>query len=80
MNKKDLRHLTVSLEYNGPITAPIDKGTEVANIIVSKKDEVIKKIPLYALRFKKINFLKFIKISELFDLGDVSKKTFFYCF
>ena len=37
INKKDIRHLTVSLEYNGPISAPIDEGEEVANIIVSKK-------------------------------------------
>ena len=28
INKKDIRHLTVSLEYNGPISAPIDKGTK----------------------------------------------------
>ena len=73
LNKKDLRHLTVSLEYNGPITAPIDKGTEVANIIVSKKDEVIKKLPLYASEdLKKVNFFKsLLKSLNYLIWGDV---------
>ena len=48
INKKDIRHLNISLEYEGPVSAPIDKGTQVANIIISKKDEIIKKLPLYA--------------------------------
>ncbi len=59
VNKKDIRHLTVKLEYKGPISAPVDKGEEVANIIVSKKDEIIKKLPLYAAEdLKKVNFFK----------------------
>jgi len=59
VNKKDIRHLNISLEYKGPISAPIDIGTQVANIIVSNKNEVIKKIPLYAAEeLKKVNFFK----------------------
>jgi len=59
VNKKDIRHLTVKLEYKGPISAPVDKGEKVANIIVSKKDEIIKKLPLYAAEdLKKVNFFK----------------------
>ena len=59
VNKKDIRHLTVSLEYKGPITAPISLGTEVASIVVSKKDDIIKKIPLYASEdLKKVNFFR----------------------
>ena len=59
INKKDIRNLTVSLEYSGPISAPIQKGTEVAKIIVSKKDEKIKELPLYAAEdLKKVNFFK----------------------
>ena len=59
INKKDIRHLSVSLQYNGPIKAPIDEGTEVANIIVYNKDKVIKKLPLYASEdLKKVNFIK----------------------
>ena len=37
INKKDIRHLTVSLEYNGPISAPIKEGTKIAMINVLKK-------------------------------------------
>ncbi len=59
INKKDIRHLTISLEYKGPIAAPIKKGTEIANIVVSKKGEVIKSVPLYAAEdLKKVNFFK----------------------
>ena len=59
MNKKDIRNLKVSLEYDGPILAPVDKGTQVANITVTKKGEVIKKLPLYAMEdLKKVNFFK----------------------
>ena len=37
----------------------IQKGEEVANIIVSKKDEIIKTLPLYAAEdLKKVNFFK----------------------
>ena len=59
INKKDLRQLTISLEYDGPIAAPVDKGTPIAKIVVSKKDKVIKSIPLYAAEnLKKVNFFK----------------------
>ena len=59
INKKDIGHLTISLDYTGPIKAPVNKGTKVANIIVSKKDEIIKSLPLYASEdLKKVNFFK----------------------
>ena len=73
INKKDIRHLSVFLEYKGPILAPIDKGSQVANIIVKKKDVVIKKIPLYATEdVKKVNFFKSLLISLNYLIwGDV---------
>ena len=73
INKKDIRHLSVSLEYNGPISAPIDKGTEIANLIVSNKDEVIKKLPLFAdENIKKVNVFKSLLTSLNFLIwGDV---------
>ena len=73
VNKKDIRHLTVKLEYEGPISAPVDKGTEVANIIVSKKDEIIKKLPLYAAEdLKKVNIFKSLLTSLNYLIwGDV---------
>ncbi len=59
INKKDIRHLSVTLEYEGPVSAPIKEGTEIANIVISKKDEVIKKLPLYAAEdLKKVNIFK----------------------
>ena len=59
INKKDISHLTFSLEYTGPISAPIKKGTQLANILVSKKNEIIKSVPLYAAEdLQKVNFFK----------------------
>ena len=59
VNKKDISHLTVSLDYEGPILAPVIKGTQIAIMKVKKKDEVIKSLPLYALEdLKKVNFFK----------------------
>ena len=73
VNKKDIRHLTVSLEYDGPISAPIDKGKKIANILVLNKDEVIKKLPLYAAEdLKKVNFFKSLLTSLNYLIwGDV---------
>ncbi len=59
INKKDITHLNVSLEYVGPIQAPIKKGEQIANLIVLKKDEKIKTLPLYAAEdLKKVNFFR----------------------
>ena len=65
--------MTVLLDYNGPITAPITKGTQVANIIISKKDEIIKKLPLYAAEdVKKVNFFRSLLTSLNYLIwGDV---------
>ena len=59
INKKDISHLTISLNYEGPIKAPVIEGTEIATITVKKKDEIIKSLPLYAVEdLKKVNFFK----------------------
>ena len=73
INKKDIRYLTVSLDYKGPIKAPIYKNTEVAKIIVSQKDNTIKEIPLYAAEdIKKVNFFKsFLTSLNYLIWGDV---------
>lgn len=73
INKKDINHLKISLEYNGPIAAPIKKGKQIGNIIVSKKDEIIKSIPLYAAEdLKKVNFFKSLLTSLNYLIwGDV---------
>ena len=59
LNKKDIRHLKVHLEYEGPIKTPIQKDQKIANLIVSDKDEIIKTLPLYASeKVSKVNFFK----------------------
>ncbi len=59
INKKDIRHLKVTLNYNGPIVAPVQKDTKIAELIISNKDEVVKTLPLYAAEdLKKVNFFK----------------------
>jgi len=59
INKKDISHLTVSLDYEGPILAPVTKGTQIATMTVKNKDEIIKSLPLYAIEdLKKVNFFK----------------------
>jgi D-alanyl-D-alanine carboxypeptidase (penicillin-binding protein 5/6) len=59
INKKDISHLTVSLDYEGPILAPVTKGTQIASMTVKNKDEIIKSLPLYAVEdLKKVNFFK----------------------
>ena len=73
INKKDIRHLTVSLNYSGPIKAPIRKGDKIAELTVSKKNEILKTLPLYASEdLKKVNFFRSLIISINYLIwGDV---------
>jgi len=73
IDKKDIRYLTVSLDYKGPIQAPIYKDTEIAKIIVTQKDNTIKEIPLYAAEdVKKVNIFKSLLTSLNYLIwGDV---------
>ena len=73
LKKKDIRHLKVSLEYVGPIKAPIRKDQKIANLIIKKKDEVIKNLPLYASeKISKVNFFKSLVTSLNYLIwGDV---------
>ena len=51
--------MTVSLNYKGPILAPITKGAQIATMTVMKKDQIVKSLPLYAVEdLKKVNFFK----------------------
>ena len=73
INKKDINYFNISLNYSGPIKAPIYKDTEVAKIVVTQKDNVIKEIPLYAAEdVKKVNFFKSLLTSLNYLIwGDV---------
>jgi len=58
-NKKNIRHLSVTIQYKGPIKAPIQKNEKIANLIISNKDKIIKTLPLYASEsIVKVNFFK----------------------
>ena len=73
INKKNIRHLKMLLEYKGPIVAPVSKGEEVASLLISKNKNVVKKIPLYAKEdLKKVNFFKSLVTSINYLIwGDV---------
>ena len=73
INKKDIRHFTISLNYSGPVKAPIQKDEKVAELVVKKKDKVVKTIPLYSSEdLKKVNFFKSLITSLNFLIwGDV---------
>ena len=73
ISKKDIRHLTISLNYTGPIKAPITKGDKVAELSIKKKDKIIKTLPLYASEdLTKVNFFKSLMTSINYLIwGDV---------
>ena len=73
VNKKDIRNLSVLLKYNGPVVAPIQKGEKIASLVILKKDEIIKTLPLYAAEnLKKVNFFKILITSINYLIwGDV---------
>ncbi len=73
IDKKNIRHLKISLQYEGPLVAPIRNGEKIAKIIVYNKNEIIKELPLYAAEdLKKVNFFQslFTSINYLI-WGDV---------
>ena len=73
INKKDIRHLSVILNYSGPVKAPIQKGDKIAELIIKKKDEILKTLPLFASEdLKKVNFFKSLATSLNYLIwGDV---------
>ena len=79
INKKDISHLKISLKYDGPVVAPVQKGAKVAELVVSKKDELVKTLPLYAQEdLKKVNFFKSLLASLNYLMwGDCIKRNLF---
>ncbi len=70
--KNKLKDLKVSLNYNGPLKAPISKGQEIGNLIILSGDEK-KTIPVYSSeKIKKVNFIKSLFLSFNYMIwGDV---------
>ena len=73
LKKKEARNLKVNLKYNGPIKAPIKKDQKIANIEIMVKDEIIKKVPVYAKeKVDKVNVFKSLFMSLNYLIwGDV---------
>ena len=73
INKKDNRNLKITLKYDGPIVAPIQKGDQIAQLEILIKDKLIKSLPLYAAEnLKKVNFFKSLLASINYLIwGDV---------
>ena len=73
ISKKDIRNISVTLNYTGPIVAPIQKGEKIAELKVKNKDEVMKVLPLYAAEdLKKVNFFRSLVTSINYLIwGDV---------
>ena len=73
LKKKESRNLKVNLRYNGPIKAPIQKDQKIANIEIMVKDEIIKKVPVYAKeKVDKVNVFKSLFMSLNYLIwGDV---------
>jgi len=72
-SKKDSRKINVSIEYNGPIKAPILKDQKIANLKVYKAKELLHNVPIFAAEeVKKINFIKSVLSSINYMIwGDV---------
>ena len=73
VNKKDIRNLKISIKYQGPISAPIQKNEKIAELVVMNKDKIINTLPLFAGEdLKKVNFFKSLLISINYLIwGDV---------
>ena len=73
IQKKDIKHLSVAINYNGPINAPIQKDEKIAELIIKQKDEILKILPLYASEnLQKVNFFKSLVTSLNYLIwGDV---------
>ena len=64
ISKKEIKNLKVTINYNGPIKAPIEKDQEIATLIVKNDDEEIRSLPIYSNeKIKKINFFKSLFLS-----------------
>ena len=73
INKKDIKKLKVSLNYTGPIKAPIKKDQEIGSLIIQSSEEQEKTIPVYSSEdVKKVNFFKSLFLSFNYMIwGDV---------
>tara|TARA_R110002073_G_scaffold91740_5_gene215675 strand:+ start:3112 stop:4245 length:1134 start_codon:yes stop_codon:yes gene_type:complete len=48
LHRRDRRDMTVSIVYDGPLSAPIEEGTQVGRLVVETGDTVAREYPLVA--------------------------------
>ncbi len=64
ISKKEIKNLKVTISYNGPIMAPIEKDQEIGTLIVEIDDEEIRSLPIYSNeKIKKVNVFKSLFLS-----------------
>ena len=64
ISKKKIKDLKVTINYNGPIIAPIEKDQEIGTLIVKIDDEEIRSLPIYSNeKIKKVNVFKSLFLS-----------------
>ena len=64
ISKKEIKNLKVTVNYNGPIMAPIEKDQEIGTLIVKIDDEEIHSLPIYSNeKIKKVNVFKSLFLS-----------------
>jgi len=64
ISKKEIKGLKVTINYNGPIMAPIEKDQEIGTLIVKIDDEEIRSLPIYSNeKIKKVNVFKSLFLS-----------------
>ncbi len=64
ISKKEIKNLKVTINYNGPIMAPIEKDQEIGTLIIKIDDEEIRSLPIYSNeKIKKVNFFKSLFLS-----------------
>ena len=73
LKKKQARNLKVYIKYNGPVKAPVKKDQKIGQIEVFVKDELVKKVPIYASEnVDKVNVFKSLFMSLNYLIwGDV---------
>ena len=73
LNKKDIKKLKVSLNYTGPIKAPIKKDQQIGDLVIKSGEEEEKIVPVYSSQdVKKVNFFKSLFLSFNYMIwGDV---------
>ena len=72
IKKNELKNLKISLNYNGPLKAPINKDQKIGDLLIKTESED-RSIPVYSSeKVRKVNFIKSLFLSFNYMIwGDV---------